>query len=154
MVLEAVARAPEDVSTPEETIYIVSTRPPKTPLSGGMAPAVREATQNYRTRIWFALGSESEKTQMRIAFEKHLPIQAQSIVMRYPVDGFDVRQLNLTESGWKAHYDEFSNRWVWPVCHNLLQYAKHSINTFDITGNMNANQFLASENRGRFTSNW
>jgi trehalose-6-phosphate synthase len=125
--------------------FIVSTRPPKKPLSGGMAPAVREASREYEEVIWYALGSEGDKTAMRKAFEKQTPEAKPVPVQRYEVEGFNVRQIQLTKDSWTAHYDEFCNRWIWPVCHNLMQYAKKSISVWDTQGNATVNDLIARD---------
>ncbi|PZO86621.1 MAG: hypothetical protein DI626_06035 [Micavibrio aeruginosavorus] len=130
---------------PSQRAFIVSTRPPKKPLSGGMAPAVREASREYDEVIWYALGSEGEKSAMRKQFDSHTPAEKATPVHRYEVEGFNVRQIQLSKDSWTSHYDEFCNRWIWPVCHNLTQYAKDKISVWDIQGNATVNDLIARD---------
>ena len=135
------------------TVYIVSTRPPKKPLSGGMAPAVREACLAYGEDgqeakvFWWALGSEGDKTAMRKEFDQQTitPLHQPVPVSSYEVEGFNVRQVQLSREHWTSHYDEFCNRWIWPICHNLPQYAKEKISNWDIQGNNTVNDLIAQD---------
>jgi trehalose 6-phosphate synthase len=140
------------------TLFIVSTRPPKFPLSGGMAPAVREASVGYNEVRWFALGTMDGKTEMGMQFMKNIPETAKSTRHDYKVDHFDVTQLNLTKEHWQRHYDECCNRLIWPAFHDLTEYAKEKLEKEDIEGNSFANFLLAQKiseelnNRGDTTS--
>lgn len=125
-------------------LFIVSTRAPKAPLSGGMAPAVREASVGYDHVMWFALGTQDGKTEMGQSFSQHIPDEYKTPTRDYDVEQFHVRELRLTKDHWRLHYDEVCNRLIWPACHDLLQYKKDKIEQTDIDGNTLANAMLAS----------
>ena len=44
-------------------IIVVSTRPPSIPLSGGMAPAVKRACEEFDEVVWYAVGNSDSLQQ-------------------------------------------------------------------------------------------
>ena len=129
---------------PGDKVVIVATRPPKTPLSGGMAPAVKQACEGFKYKFWYAYGTiEEEGALKRIvqgAFngyhKKTVPISA------YDVEGFRVRQVVADADKWDAQYNKYCNQVVWPVCHNLNNYSK-DLEIDDYSGNLGANETIA-----------
>ncbi len=130
---------------PGEKIVVMATRAPKSPMSGGMAPAVKEACEGFGTKFWYAFGVPEKEDSvlgrvLKAAFnayhKKTVPILADQ------VEGFRVRQIVASEEGFDAQYGRYSNRIVWPLAHNLPQFAKE-LEDDDVDGNSAANHDIA-----------
>lgn len=133
-------------NVPGNKVIIVATRPPKTPLSGGMAPAIKQACEGYDYKYWYAYGEVTQedsafKRMVEGAFngyyKKTVPITA------YDVEGFRVRQIDASPEKWDAQYNRYCNQIVWPICHNLPEYAKKDLLIDDFSGNLGANDSIA-----------
>lgn len=132
-------------SLPGNNVVIVATRAPKSPMSGGMAPAVKQACEGFDYKFWYAYGT-SEKPEgvltrvMRAAvnayYNKTVPVIASA------VEGFRVRQVVADGDKWDLQYNRYSNQITWPLSHNLSQYAK-KLEADDSSGNWSANETIA-----------
>jgi trehalose 6-phosphate synthase len=128
---------------PGNKVVIVATRAPKSPLSGGMAPAVKQACDGFDLKFWYAYGTiEPEgrlKRAIRGAMEgyhnKTVPVTA------FEVEGFRVRQVIADAEKWDSQYNRYCNQVVWPVCHNLNGYSK-DLEVDDVGGNYGANETI------------
>lgn len=130
---------------PGTKVIIVATRAPKSPMSGGMAPAVKQACEGYDYKYWYAFGmnEKPESTLKRVAkaafnayHNKTVPITAMD------VEGFRVRQVIADGQAWDLQYNRYSNRITWPLSHNLESYAK-DMEADDSSGNWSANETIA-----------
>ncbi len=133
---------------PGNNIIIVATRYPEAgkPFSGGMAPAVYQACKGFDYKFWYGYGERSKKPSflgraVKGAFDA--AFEKPSAVKAHDVEGFRVRQVIARKHIWDLQYNEFCNRWVWPVCHNLLHFAKLPKH-WDTFGNRKANYDIAS----------
>ena len=60
----------------------------------------------------------------------------------FDVEGFRVRQILADGEKWDLQYNQYSNRLVWPLCHNLGEFAKE-MERDDTGGNRSANETIA-----------
>lgn len=131
-------------TVPGNKVVIVATRPPKSPLSGGMAPAVKQACEWADYKFWYAFGTTKPdgptgrmlKGLFNGYHKKTVPISAEA------VEGFRVRQVVADKEIWNLQYNQYCNRIVWPACHNLNEYSK-DLEIHDSEGNMGANEDIA-----------
>lgn len=131
---------------PGKKIIIVATRGPERgkDMAGGMAPALMEACKKFAYKFWYSYGEVPEKggisRLLLAAFnawnKKTVPILADE------VHGIRVRKVKAEKEEWDGQYNEFCNRWVWPICHNLQKFAK-DVKLDDFYYNQNANDNLA-----------
>lgn len=145
---------------PGNKVVVVATRAPKSPMSGGMAPAVKQACEGYDYKFWYSFGVErfdhdgqpiknkdgslkEESTFARVLkaafnafYKKTVPVSA------FDVEGFRVRQVVADGDKWDLQYNQYSNRLFWPLSHNLEEYAKE-LEHDDMSGNWSANETIA-----------
>lgn len=127
-------------------MVVVATRSPERgkPFSGGMAPSVQKACKGYDYTFWYGYGEIPTKTKLGRTlmgafngwFDKSVNILAQQ------VEGFRIRKVEARDYEWDLQYNEFCNRWVWPICHNLVEFAK-APKLWDGFGNRHANAVIA-----------
>ncbi|HEU4838681.1 MAG TPA: trehalose-6-phosphate synthase [Micavibrio sp.] len=130
---------------PGSKVVIVATRAPRSPMSGGMAPAVKQACKGFDYKFWYAYGvPEKEsgtltrvcKAAFNAFYKKTVPISA------FDVEGFRVRQVLADDEKWDLQYNQYANRLVWPLSHNLGEFAKEMEHD-DTSGNRSANETIA-----------
>lgn len=124
-------------------VILISTRAPKEPLSGGLAPAMREATYGQNV-IWYALSRrEKEPPETRLA--RALAMAAMDISIRsrhYDEAGFKVREIQALEDHYDDHYIGWANRVSWFVNHDLTDFAEQPT-LWARHGNQHVNDMIA-----------
>lgn len=106
-----------DVS--DRRVIVVSTRPPKAPLSGGMAPAVSLACKNFDKVVWYAVeNADGNRSGFNSASKGYdaCPNNSDQIVSS-EVEGMAVKALQVNAGIWDAHYNVASNEEAWPLLH-------------------------------------
>lgn len=130
---------------PGSKVVIVATRAPSSKTSGGVVPALMQACAGFKYKFWYAYGvPEKEsgpltricKNAFNAFYEKTVPISA------FDVGGFRVRQVLADGEKWDLQYNQYSNRLVWPLSHNLGEFAKE-MEQDDTGGNRSANETIA-----------
>src|SRR5688572_24334899 len=88
-------------------IIVVSTRPPATPLSGGMAPAVKKACESFDEVCWYAVGNRDSLSR---EFGANVaPALNETNIRLSTVAGMKVKQILVDGKVWDSHYNKFSN---------------------------------------------
>lgn len=125
-------------------VIVVSTRPPKAPLSGGMAPAVSLACKNFDEVIWYAVENADGN---RASFNEAsggcdaCPANTDQILTS-DVEGMVVKALQVKAGIWDAHYNKVSNELLWPLLHEHLHRVVH-LEPTDPFGNAYVNDRIA-----------
>lgn len=130
----------------ENKVIVVSTRPPTEPLSGGMAPAVSRACQNFDKVIWYAVeNGDGPRQQFNTESTRGTctvcPNNPDRIVQKN-VAGMDVRILQVDAGTWECHYGRYSNEFLWPLLHGHNDKAA-SIKVTDTFGHSYVNDRIA-----------
>lgn len=131
---------------PGDNIIVISTRTPAPgkPMSGGMAPAVKDACEDFDYKFWYGYaknGTEPLWKKALTAFSNAI-IGKTTPIHTHEVEGFRVRNVHAEDEDWDLQYNQFCNRYIWPFCHDLVNYAKKLL-PWDIYGNNKANYTMA-----------
>ncbi len=119
-------------------IIVVSTRPPTAPLSGGMAPAVARACEEFDDVTWYAVGTITTKDFNAAAQDTPNPGK----VKETKVEHINVKQIIVDAKSWDEHYNRFTNSFMWPLCHDRIDLAI-TPQSSDYNGNLIVNNQLA-----------
>jgi trehalose 6-phosphate synthase/phosphatase len=94
-------------------VFIVSNRTPDI-ISGGLVTAVFNAVAGVDNVIWLGLKSRED-----------LAIHDENIEgIKKKVEHINVYQILASKDNYSKHYEDFSNRFLWPVNHDLNQYTQ------------------------------
>jgi trehalose-6-phosphate synthase len=131
---------------PGNNVIVVATRAPKSPLSGGMAPAVKEACAAFDTKFWYAFGPEEKPLTAvkRTALGAFNGYHKKTVrIDALTVEGFRVRQILPRQRVFDLQQNEFCNRFLWPLCHNLRKFINKDVKKDDFSANWSANAIIA-----------
>jgi trehalose 6-phosphate synthase len=115
-----VGRSEREPDSALPKVIVVSTRvpAPDKPISGGMAPAVRDALAGVSEKIWFGLRNGRPPKAGDLSAEFASAVKIDEHGWSYEKDGIDVVELSSEGHEWDGHYNKFSNGFLWPLCHD------------------------------------
>ncbi|HRC25831.1 MAG TPA: trehalose-6-phosphate synthase [Alphaproteobacteria bacterium] len=130
----------------ENKVIVVSTRPPKAPLSGGMAPAVSRACQNFESVVWFAVENAGG---VKVGFNGQADsrsagecLDTADPIVTTMVEGMVVKTLQVNAGIWNSHYNLDSNEHKWPFTHEHF-HRVIMLDATDLFGNFYVNDRIA-----------
>lgn len=125
-------------------IIVVSTRPPSIPLSGGMAPAVKRACEEFDEVVWYAVGnSDSLQQTFETSSTAAATLEGRS-TKEFDVAGMTVKQMMVDPSTWDSHYNKVSNSQLWPLCHDRFDLTQ-DVGMMDTFGARFLNNLMAEK---------
>lgn len=145
---QAVTQQPAIEAGGSNKIIIVSTRAPendpKKPISGGMAPAVRDASVFFDSATWFGVkkkGGVILNGDLGMEFEGAVDV---SEIEEFQKEGIDIVLITADEYEFEGHYNEFSNGILWPLFHDRTDLTK-AADIMDYSGSAIVNNRLARQ---------